>query len=254
MLIEHQGPLLLLTFNRVDKHNAFDEKVIAELQRALDEAQSDQTVRVIILKSEGKHFSAGADLDWMRRMAQFTESENRADAEAFAHVMFTLYQSQVPTIAMVQGGAYGGGVGLIAACDLAIASQSARFCFSEVKLGLIPAVISPYVIQAIGPRAASWLFISAEEFDAKRAYELQLIQHCVADDNLLAFTLNYAKNLAQLPRQAVCEAKSLVRQVQGKPIDKKLLSLTAELIAKKRVSTEGQAALQAFLASKQRSS
>ena len=148
---------------------------------------------------------------------------------------------------MVHGAAFGGGAGLVAACDIAIAANTARFCFSEVKLGLIPAVISPYVIQAIGQRAASALFMSAEPFDAKRAHELHLVQHCVPEDELLAFTLQYAQQMAQLAPMAVRASKALVRQVSGHPINEELQQMTAALIARQRTSVEGQQGLQAFL-------
>ena len=180
-------------------------------------------------------------------MATFSEAENLADAKVLARLMSSLYHSHKPTIAMVQGAAMGGGAGLVAACDMAIASCSARFCFSEVKLGLIPAVISPYVIKAIGERAAASLFMSAETFDAKRALELQLVQHCVAEEELLSYTLHYAQQIAEHPSNAVRATKSLVRQVAAMPMNDELQHLTASLIAKQRVSTEGQHGLQAFL-------
>ena len=166
VLSELQEHVLLITLNRIKKHNAFDDTLLNDLQLILDHAQDNQQVRVIILKSNGRHFSAGADLAWMQRMATFSEEENLADAKRLAHLMYSLYNSKKPTIAMVQGAAMGGGAGLVAACDVAIASHTAHFCFSEVKLGLIPAVISPYVIKAIGARAATSLFMSAELFDA----------------------------------------------------------------------------------------
>lgn len=247
LLVELQNHIQLITFNRTEKHNAFDDVLLTELQTALDNAQQNPMVRVIVLKSNGSHFSAGADVNWMKRMAQFTEAENQADAHILARVMYTLYHCIKPTIAMVQGAAFGGGAGLVAACDIAIAAETAKFCFSEVKLGLIPAVISPYVLKAIGERAATWLFMSAEIIDAKRALELQLVQHCVTEDTLLSYTLKYATQLTELPPRAVCEAKSLIRQVADLPINETLQTLTASLIAKKRVSTEGQQALQAFL-------
>ncbi|AHE67758.1 enoyl-CoA hydratase-related protein [Legionella oakridgensis] len=247
ILSEQQGHVLLLTLNRVNKHNAFDDRLLAGLQQRLEEANSNPDVRVIVLKANGRHFSAGADLDWMKRMAEFSEEENVADAEILAKVMYTLHHSPKPTIAVIQGAAFGGGVGLVAACDIAIAAENARFCFSEVKLGLIPAVISPYVIKAIGSRAATWLFMTAETFDAKRAYELQLVQFCVPEDALADYALTYAQQLSQLAPLAVREAKTLVHQVAGKPIDEALLHKTAFLIAKKRTSAEGQRGLQAFL-------
>jgi methylglutaconyl-CoA hydratase len=247
ILIEQQGPLRLLTLNRVEKHNAFDDALLTTLQTELDAAIEDSETRVILLKSNGKHFSAGADLAWMKRMATFTEEENIADATLLANVMYTLYQSPKPTIAVVQGSAYGGGVGLIAACDIAIAAETAQFCFSEVKLGLVPAVISPYVIQAIGTRMATSLFMSADLFDAKRALTLNLIQHCVDDKDLLSFSLAYASKIAHFPPEAVCEAKTLVRDVSVHQINETLTQMTAIRIAKRRASSEGQAGLHAFL-------
>ncbi len=247
LLSEIQDHVLLITFNRIHKHNAFDDVLLRALQRVLDQANENPDIRVIVLKANGRHFSAGADLDWMQRMAQFSEAENLADATVLARVMYTLNQSPKPTLAMVQGAAMGGGAGLVAACDIAIAANTARFCFSEVKLGLIPAVISPYVIKAIGERAATWLFMSAETFDAQRALALQLVQYCVPEDELLSYTLNYAQQLAALAPIAVRDAKSLVRQVACQPIDEALQHVTAALIAKKRVSAEGQNGLQSFL-------
>lgn len=247
VLSEIQGHVLLITLNRINKRNAFDDILLADLQLILDQAHDNPQIRVIVLKANGQHFSAGADLAWMQRMAHFSEEENIADAKILARVMYSLYHSQKPTIAMVQGAAMGGGAGLVAACDIAIAAITARFCFSEVKLGLIPAVISPYVIKAIGERTAAGLFMSAEIFDAKRAFEIQLIQHYVAEEELLSFTKNYAEQIAHWPPNAVSAAKSLVRQVAAHPINDELQHITATLIAKQRVSSEGQRGLQAFL-------
>lgn len=247
LLSELHERVFIITLNRISKHNAFDDSLLAALQLTLDEAIINQQVRVIVLKANGRHFSAGADLNWMQRMAQFSEAENLNDAMVLARVMYTLNQSPKPTIAMVQGSAFGGGAGLVAACDIAIASTSARFCFSEVKLGLIPAVISPYVVQAIGERAAKHLFMTAETFDVQKAKELQLVQHCVADEELWSFTLNYAEQIAKLAPQAVRSCKTLVDQVAGQAIGEELMRQTAALIAKKRVSAEGQQGLHAFL-------
>lgn len=250
ILSELQDHILLITLNRVSKHNAFDDTLLIELQLLLDNANHNPEVRAIVLKANGRHFSAGADLAWMQRMAHFSEEENLADANILAKLMLTLHHHSKPTVAMVQGAAMGGGVGLVAACDIAIAATTASFCFSEVKLGLIPAVISPYVIKAIGERAARGLFMSAETFDAKRALELQLVQHCVAEDELLSYTLHYVQQITQWPAGAVKAAKSLVRQVANMPIDEKLQQLTASLIAKQRVSAEGQHGLKNFLEKK----
>lgn len=247
VLSELQENILLVTLNRVTKHNAFDDILLSDLQLILDNAQHNPDVSIIVLKANGRHFSAGADLAWMQRMAQFSEEENIADATILAKLMYTLHHHPKPTIAMVQGAAIGGGAGLVAACDIAIAASTASFCFSEVKLGLIPAVISPYVIKAIGERATLGLFMSAETFDARRAFELQLVQHCVSEEELSSYTLHYAKQIAQWPAGAVKAAKLLVRQIANQPINDKLQELTASLIAKQRVSLEGQNGLKTFL-------
>lgn len=247
VLSEQKEHILLITLNRISKHNAFDDVLLRDLQGHIDKAESDASIRVVILKANGQHFSAGADLGWMQRMANYDEQQNIADAMILANVMYSLYHLSKPTIAMVQGAAMGGGAGLVAACDIAIAADTARFCFSEVKLGLIPAVISPYVIKAIGERAAIGLFTSAESFDSQRALELQLIQHRVPEDTLLSYTLQYANQIATCAPLAVKGSKQLVRQVGSLPINEILQQLTADLIAKKRVSPEGQRGLKAFL-------
>lgn len=247
ILSEIQGKIMLITLNRIQKHNAFDDKILSDLHVVLTGAEKNPNVSVILLKANGRHFSAGADLAWMQRMASYSEEENIADAKGLAQVMASLYQCSKPTIAMVQGSAMGGGVGLVAACDIAIAADNARFCFSEVKLGLIPAVISPYVIKAIGERAATALFISAETFDAKRALELHLVHHCIPESELLDFSLKYANQLSQWPANAVSAAKALVREVASMPINDELQDLTAKKIAKQRGSSEAQSALNAFL-------
>ena len=247
LLYEIEGHLCLLTLNRVHKHNAFDSHLLSEMQTRLETALADPNVRVIILKANGTHFSAGADLAWMQNMVHFNEEENLKDAMILAKLMFTLNQSPKPTIAMIQGSAFGGGVGLAAACDISIASPSAHFCFSEVKLGLIPAVISPYVVQAIGERNAKALFMSAEIFDAVRALTLNLIQYCVPEDNLLEFTLKYATQISNNAPEAVKACKQLTAQVVNKEINEELVHYTASLIAQQRISPEGQYGLNAFL-------
>lgn len=247
LLYEIQDKLGLLTINRIDKHNAFDNHLLIAMTQQLEAAINDPQVRVIILKSNGQHFSAGADLAWMQKMADFSEEENLSDSLILSQLMFRLNQSPKPTIAMIQGSAFGGGAGLAAACDIAIAAETARFCFSEVKLGLIPAVISPYVVKAMGERAARMLFMSAEIFDAPKALALNLVQHCVAEEELLRFTLDYAKKIAHNAPEAVKMAKQLVQAVSNKTIDEQLMHYTASLIARKRVSIEGQLGLKAFL-------
>lgn len=247
LLYEIMDKVGLLTINRVNKHNAFDNNLLAEMQAQLDVAINDPEIKVIVLKANGKHFSAGADLAWMQKMIGYSAEENLSDTMVLGNLMHSLYQCPKPTIAMVQGSAFGGGAGLAAACDIAIASDSARFCFSEAKLGLIPAVISPYVVKAIGERIAQMLFMSAEIFNAERALSFNLIQHCVPEENLLEFTLNYAKQISMNAPEAVISSKKLARYVSGKNIDEDLVHYTANLIACKRISAEGQMGLKAFL-------
>lgn len=250
VISELKDNVLWLTLNRGEKYNAFDETLLQHLLHQLTEAQQNPNVRVIVLKGQGKHFCAGADLHWMQRMADYTEEENEADAKLLAKTMHQLYISQKPTIAMVHGAAYGGGAGLIAACDIAFAAVNATFCFSEVKLGLIPAVISPYVIEAIGARATTWLFMTAEPFNATQAQALQLVHHCVEEENLLAYTTKQAAHLTTLPPQALYDSKALVRDIKNKDLDETLIPHTARLIAKKRISREAQQQLRAFLTRK----
>lgn len=247
LLTEQQQQIFIITLNNTAKHNAFDDVLLQQLLQVLQQAIADASVRVIILKANGKHFSAGANAAWMQKMVHYSEEENIADAMVLARVMHTLYSSPKPIIAMVQGAAYGGGAGLIAACDIAIAGHSANFCFSEVKLGLIPAVISPYVIKAIGERAARWLFISAEVVTSERAKTLNLIHHCVADEELQTYTLSYAQQLCLLAPKAMQECKTLIAQVSNRVIDEQLIQTTAKIIAKKRISAEAQHGLRAFL-------
>lgn len=247
LLHQQQNHVLIITLNRANKHNAFNDVLLGQLQKLLDHAEENSDIRVIVIKAHGPHFSAGADLSWMQKMAQYSEDENLADAQILANVMYSIHRSSKPTIAMVQGAAIGGGAGLVAACDIAIASEEAFFAFTEVKLGLIPAVISPFVIQAIGPRAANWLFMSAEKIDARQALDLQLIQHCVPSSQLEPFTLDYAQKISEQAPLAVQACKSLVHQVSTHPINETLMQFTASLIAKKRVSREGQIGLHAFL-------
>lgn len=247
LLNEIQDNICLLTINRPAKNNAFDDKLIMDLQDEFKAAILNKKVRVILLKANGKHFSAGADLSWMQRMANFNLEENLQDAQNLANLMHTIYNCPKPTLTVVQGHTYGGGIGLIAASDIAIAASDAKFCFSEVKLGIIPAVISPFVIKAIGGRNAKALFMSAELFDAPRALAYNLVHHLLDPDKLLEFSLNYAKNLCANAPDAVLAAKKLVQDVADKAIDKELSRFTASLIAQKRVSLEGQKGLKAFL-------
>lgn len=234
LLQKNEQGIAWLILNRPDKANAFDDQLIQALTQALNQAIDNPEIQTIVLKANGKHFSAGADLDWMKRMAKASFEANQQDAEQLATLLHTLYHCPKPTLAQVQGAAYGGGLGLIAACDIAIAETQATFCFSEVKLGLIPATISPFIIQTMGSKAAKWLFMSADPFDALQAQALHLIHHCVPLAELDRFTQDYAKKLTALPTEAVKACKALVQTVSQHPIDTRLLKLTATLLAKQR--------------------
>ena len=236
-----------ITLNRPDKHNAFNEDFIAELSAALDDIRKDDQCRLMILRSSGRNFSAGADLDWMKRMAGYTRAENVRDANALAELLYKLNFLPVPTIARVQGAAMGGGCGLVSCCDIALAAANAVFAFSEVKLGLIPATISPYVIRAIGEKQARRYFLTAERFDANKALEIGLVSG-VMDEAKLDEAVEKAINLilANSP-EAVKAAKQLVFDVAGKQVTRELLQQTSASIADIRASEEGKEGLSAFL-------
>ena len=243
---DHRG-VTTITLNRPDKHNAFNEDFIAELSGALDDIRQDDQCRLVVLRSNGKNFSAGADLDWMKRMAEYTRAENVRDANALAELLYKLAFIPVPTIARVQGAAMGGGCGLVACCDIALAAGTAVFAFSEVKLGLIPATISPYVIRAIGEKQARRYFQTAERFDAARAKDIGLVSE-VMDDSALDQAVEKTVNLILAnSSEAVKAAKQLVFDVAGTPITPELLQLTSERIADIRASEEGKEGLSAFL-------
>lgn len=237
-----------LVLNRPDKRNAFDDSIIQELIARLEEADADAGIRVVILRSEGKHFSAGADLGWMQRMAKNSHQENLDDARQLARLLERLNTLSKPTIGLVQGAAFGGAVGLAAACDIVIAAADAKFCLSEVKLGLIPAVISPYVIRAIGERQSRRYFITAEVFSAEQAQEFGLV-HVIADsaEALQGRCDEFLDLMQNNGPQAMQAAKALILAVSHKAIDADVIDDTAQRIADIRVSEEGQEGLNAFL-------
>ncbi len=247
MVIEHANSVATLTLNNPQRHNAFDEALIAELTQALDTLAARNDVRVVILASTGRSFSAGADLGWMQRMATYGEAENLADAAALARLMRTLDRLPKPTVALVQGAAYGGGVGLAACCDIVIASEEAKFCLSEVKLGLTPATISPFVIAAIGARHARRYFTTAEVFSAARAREIGLVHEVVPADGLAAARDKIVAALLQGAPGAQADAKALVFLCEGRAVDDALSAETGRRIAARRASPEGRAGLAAFL-------
>jgi len=248
LLDKHPEGVAILTLNRPDIHNAFDDALIADMTAALDDLNTDDDVRVVVLSANGKSFSAGADLNWMRRMATYSEAENLRDAVTLARLMRTLNHLSKPTIARVHGSAYGGGVGLVACCDIAIASVHASFALSEVKLGLIPAIISPYVIAAIGERMARRYFLTAERFDTKDAYRIGLVHQIEPNEAALDNAIDeIVTGLLTASPAAQRETKSLISAVANRPIDDSVIRDTVERIARVRVSTEGREGIAAFL-------
>jgi len=235
-----------IRMNRPEVHNAFDDALIAALTSELRRLDRSLLARIIVLAANGKSFSAGADLNWMRRMAKYSREENLRDALALADLMRTLDGMGKPTIAQVQGAAFGGGVGLVACCDIAIASTEAAFCLSEVRLGLIPSVISPYVIAAIGERAARRYFLTAERFDAVEARRLGLVHEVVEGVALDDTVAKIAGQLLEGGPRALAAAKKLIADVSRRPMDDGLSAETARRIAAIRVEPEGQEGLAAF--------
>jgi methylglutaconyl-CoA hydratase len=247
--LDRDGATARLALARPQVHNAFDDGLIAELTEALLALDADPGVRVVVLTGDGSTFSAGADLGWMRRMAQASEEENREDSLRLARLMRTLNFLSKPTLARVNGSAYGGGVGLVACCDIAIGTDGAKFSLSEAKLGLVPAVISPYVVSAIGLRQARKLFVSAEVFDAAEAHRIGLLHQVVAADQLDAAVERNLHFLRKCGPLAQAEAKQLAMRVAGVTAEgaERHDVDNAALIARLRVSAEGQEGLTAFL-------
>ncbi|MEO8848439.1 MAG: enoyl-CoA hydratase/isomerase family protein [Casimicrobiaceae bacterium] len=236
-----------LALARPDVHNAFDDATIAELTGALRTLDTDADVRVVVLAGQGASFCAGADLGWMRRMAQYNQTENLVDAKALAAMLEALATLTKPVIARVHGAAFGGGVGLVACCDIAIGTPRATFALSEVRLGLIPATISPYVVRAIGARAAQRYFLSGERFGADEARRIGLLHEVVAEDALDARVAAVVDALLRAGPCAQAAAKDLLRMVANAPIDAALIADTAQRIANVRASAEGHEGVAAFL-------
>jgi methylglutaconyl-CoA hydratase len=236
-----------LILNRPEVHNAFDDVLIGRLSEALEELSSNDEVRVLKVVGRGKSFSAGADLNWMRRMADYSNDENLDDARKVSQMWRMLWSFPRPTLAVVHGNAFGGGIGLIACCDIAVASDNARFSLSEVKLGLIPATISPFVVEAIGARQARRLFLSAERFDAATAMRLGLVHEVVSADTLDDAVDTFVSRLLENGPQAMAASKELVSAVAHRPIDENVLADVAKRIAEQRASEEGREGVAAFL-------
>ena len=236
-----------ITLTRSEVHNAFNEALVAELTAALDGLAQDERARVVVLSAQGPSFSAGADLNWMKAMAGYSHPENLEDARRLARLMRALNDLPKPTVALVQGPAYGGGVGLVACCDIVIAVEEAKFCLSEVKLGLIPAVISPYVVSTIGEAAARRYFLTAEAFSAWEAQRLGLVHEVVERGGLETRGRQIVNALLQGGPTAQRAAKDLVFSVSGRRLDDGLVEETATRIAGLRASEEGREGIAAFL-------
>ncbi len=236
-----------ITLNRPEVHNAFDENVIAELSRRFDAVADDDEVRMVVIAARGRSFCAGADLDWMKRVAAYSEEENLADSRQLGEMLRKLDVMAKPTVALVQGPAYGGGVGVVAACDIAIGVRSATFSLSEVKLGLIPAVISPYVIAAVGARQARRFFLTAERFDAMEAHRIGLLHLVVNDEGeMRASSERFARMFLDTAPGAVAASKDLIAAVYGQAVDAALIENTAKRIAERRASAEASEGITAF--------
>lgn len=247
LLLEIDNHVATITLNRPDKRNAFNDQVISELTQVFDFVGKQDDIRAVVLTANGKAFCAGADLNWMRAMADYSRDENLADADKLAQMLKTIYHCPKPTIAKVQGDVYAGGMGLVAVCDMAIAVDSANFCLSEVKLGLIPATISPYVIRAMGARQAHRYFLTAEVFTADVAKQIGFIHDSVAESELNQVVDNLVKSLVNASPNAVKVCKKLVQDVAFAEIDDALIADTVAGIADIRASDEGKEGVQSFL-------
>jgi len=236
-----------VTLDRPEVRNAFNDEVIAELSQAFTQLGERADVRAVVLAAVGPAFCAGADLNWMRRMADYSRDENLADAGKLAFMLRTIHECPKPTIARVQGDVYAGGMGLVAACDMAVAVEGAHFCLSEVKIGLTPATISPYVIRAMGARAAHRYFLTAERFAAAEALRIGFVHQVVAPEQLDAAVATWTQALTSASPNAVRQCKKLVQDVAGRDITRLLIERTVEAIADIRASDEGKEGVQSFL-------
>jgi len=247
LTVEIQKGVARVTLDRPEVRNAFDDALIRELQATFERVGNDKAVRVVVLGGNGPAFCAGADLNWMKRMAGYGYDENLADAQALATMLSTLERMPKPTIARVHGPVFAGGTGLVAACDIALGTPEAKFCFSEAKLGLSPATISPYVIRAIGERMARRYFLTAEVFDAEEAHRIGMLSALVAPNELDSSIEDLLKHLLAGGPESHGKIKDLIRAVSHRPIDAALSAETAKRIAEIRVSPEGKEGIASFL-------
>lgn len=245
--ISMNGYVATVTLNRPDVRNAFNSATIAELALAFDELGQDEDIRAIVLAANGPAFCAGADLHWMKEMADYSDAENLADATRLADMLRTIYLCPKPVVAKIQGDCYAGGMGLVAACDIAVAADTVHFCLSEAKLGLIPATIAPYVIKAMGENAARRYALTAERISALEAHRIGFVHQLATADALEASVGAIVKALVSNSPHAVQQAKVLVRDIAGQPIDQALIADTAARIAAIRASLEGREGVASFL-------
>lgn len=247
LFVQVENLVATVTLNRPDVRNAFNDVLIAELTSAFTDLAKQDGVNLVVLAASGKSFCAGADLSWMKAMANFTYDENIADAQLLAKMLDTLYRFPKPIIAKVQGDAYGGGVGLAAVCDIVVASEDAHFCLSEARLGLLPATISPYVIKALGEQACRRYFITSERFTATEANRLGFV-HILSQPSMLDMNVEkVAQSIFQNGPAAVMECKRLVQDYASKEIDLRLIQDSVERIANIRCSKEAQHRMKSFL-------
>ena len=245
--VEHHGPVTRLTLNRPELRNAFNAALIAQLGHAFTTIPDRAETRVVVLQAEGKAFCAGADLSWMRSMADYDWAQNRADAQVLADMLWTASRCPVPVVGRIQGDCYAGGVGLASICDVLVAVDSANLCLSEAKLGLLPATISPYVIRAMGEQQARRYFVTAERFDAAQARAMGFVHEVVAAEALDATVNEIVAAIVANGPMAVRACKRLVRDLAGQPIDTALREDTARRIADIRASAEGREGVASFL-------
>ena len=247
LLVEVSAGVAVVVLDRPEVRNAFNEALIDEITQTFEQLGQRNDVRCIVLAANGTAFCAGADLNWMRSMADYTREQNLADAGQLAAMMRTVYECPKPTIARIQGDVYAGGTGLVAACDMAVAVDTAHFCLSEVKLGLVPSTISPYVIRAMGARAAHRYFLTAERFNALEALRIGFVHEVVAADALDSKVVELTNALVNAGPEAVRLCKKLMQDVAGHDITPELVNMTVGSIADVRVSAEGREGLQSFL-------
>jgi methylglutaconyl-CoA hydratase len=244
--LEIDGPVARVWLNRPELRNAFDGLMVSELRRVLFDLRNSDAVRVVVLGGRGPSFCAGADLQWMKAMAGFSREDNLREAQALADLFFTVYESPMPVVARVHGTALGGGAGLVAACDIPVAALGTQFGFTEVRLGILPAVISPYVLRKVGESAARELFLTGERFEAVKAAEIGLIRAAVPEADLDGAVEGRVQELLKAGPRAVAEAKALIREVAFRRVED-VQRYTVEAIADMRVSAEGQEGMRAFL-------